>query len=55
MGKCKRCGADKASKMVGETDVFLTLACELCIECVRFDCWSKMQAQLTIWDAIDAA
>lgn len=53
--RCKRCGTDIAESVAKWDDIFLTLACELCVECSMFDAQSAFAGQLTIWDAIDQA
>ena len=53
--RCKRCGTDIAESVKKWDDIFLTLACELCVECSMFDAQSSFAGQLTIWDAIENA
>ena len=52
--KCKRCGADIAASAARWDDIFLTLACTLCVECAMFDARSQAAAQATIWEVLEA-
>lgn len=56
---CARCGRDKhlvhRENAAWTQDIFLTLSCELCVECAEFDARSRDRGQTTIWQAIHAA
>ena len=53
--ECRRCGRRKTLGMRYLEDVFIIWDSALCGECLAFDAESAAVAQMTIWDAIDAA